>query len=450
MKLIKYTLLLLASVLLGSCSQGTISLRDLPASLPKLSTPTVNLKVVPGSTNTKHPATPTETPKPSLTPTIEPTELLTTPTKLKRTITQQPTLTEDAFDSLPLTKIAMVGYVGTEQTILIINMQGEIISQIAVEPFLPVSVSWSPDGHRFAFTDSFNRDSLGDVYIIISSEGSQIKRITYPPNDKYHVSWSPTGEYLVYTEGGETTDLVLVNLDTLETEKITYTEGCEYSPKWSSDGKKIAFVYSPDCTTKGHLWIMDVDGTNRHQVGNRPVGVGLISWSPDGSKIAFESVTSCGNIYKVNIDGSEFARITDIRGCASHPVWSPDGKYLAYLGRVKIEGDEIEQIHIIDTDNGNNFIITPPEWLPQYFSWSPVPILELSKTYNVTEAGANLNLRQEPSLSSTSLKRIQAGEEVLVLDGPVDQDGYYWWQIRTSDGIEGWAVEFFGWFQLFK
>ena len=80
-------------------------------------------------------------------------------------------------------------------------------------------------------------------------------------------------------------------------------------------------------------------------------------------------------------------------------------------------------------------------------AWAPVPSLGIGKQYTITELGANLNLRTEPSLSGKILEKLPAGEVITVLDGFVDVDDYYWWKIQTQDGIEGWVVEVANWYK---
>lgn len=53
----------------------------------------------------------------------------------------------------------------------------------------------------------------------------------------------------------------------------------------------------------------------------------------------------------------------------------------------------------------------------------------------------SLNVRSGPGTGFDSLARLSAGTVVTILDEPVSSDSYVWWQIRTPDGIEGWAVE---------
>ncbi|MBN1200298.1 MAG: SH3 domain-containing protein [Anaerolineae bacterium] len=56
-----------------------------------------------------------------------------------------------------------------------------------------------------------------------------------------------------------------------------------------------------------------------------------------------------------------------------------------------------------------------------------------------TTGGDTLNLRAEPG--GEVLTRLADGTPVTILDGPRDVDGYRWWQVRTGDGLVGWAVE---------
>ncbi|HEY0048178.1 MAG TPA: S9 family peptidase [Pyrinomonadaceae bacterium] len=65
--------------------------------------------------------------------------------------------------------------------------------------------------------------------------------------------------------------------------QITKGDRSNSSPRWSPDGKKIAF------TTGGQIWIMDADGDDRRQITKISTGAGAPVWSPDGRWIAFVS-----------------------------------------------------------------------------------------------------------------------------------------------------------------
>ena len=72
--------------------------------------------------------------------------------------------------------------------------------------------------------------------------------------------------------------------------------------------------------------------------------------------------------------------------------------------------------------------------------------------YVITEAGDQLNLRSLPSRNGTIVTQLKSGDYVEIVDGPVQADGYTWWQFKLYDwgsGAEtvGWAVEDQEWYE---
>jgi dipeptidyl aminopeptidase/acylaminoacyl peptidase len=65
--------------------------------------------------------------------------------------------------------------------------------------------------------------------------------------------------------------------------QLTSGTSSSTSPRWSPDGKKIAF------TTGGQIWIMDSDGDDKKQITKISTGAGGPVWSPDGNWLAFVS-----------------------------------------------------------------------------------------------------------------------------------------------------------------
>ena len=65
--------------------------------------------------------------------------------------------------------------------------------------------------------------------------------------------------------------------------QLTSGTSSSSTPRWSPDGRRIAFV------TGGQIWTMDADGGNRTQVTRISTGAGNPVWSPDGRWIAFNS-----------------------------------------------------------------------------------------------------------------------------------------------------------------
>jgi hypothetical protein len=114
------------------------------------------------------------------------------------------------------------------------------------------------------------------------------------------------------------------------------TGGSTSSPRWSPDGTQIVFN-APRANAdpalpynESDIWVMDADGSSRHQVTDTP-GHGFKyggSWSPDGTRIAYGDGR---HIWTIKPDGTDAQRITqdptnpDCFSTYGAPIWSPDG-----------------------------------------------------------------------------------------------------------------------------
>jgi uncharacterized protein YgiM (DUF1202 family) len=84
------------------------------------------------------------------------------------------------------------------------------------------------------------------------------------------------------------------------------------------------------------------------------------------------------------------------------------------------------------------------EWLsPQIGEPRPVnrPVVRGDEVVVTTHKGNVLTVRFEAGLDSVVARRLRAGTHLKVVDGPVDVDGYRWWQIEDQEGRRGWAAE---------
>jgi dipeptidyl aminopeptidase/acylaminoacyl peptidase len=113
-------------------------------------------------------------------------------------------------------------------------------------------------------------------------------------------------------------------------------------PQISPDGKTIVFVLTtPDLAGdkySAHLWLVPSDGS----APPRQFTFGECKdraprWSPDGKTIAFVSdrdKDKKDQIYLISITGGEARRLTEDANKPSAPVWSPDGTMIAYTSKV--------------------------------------------------------------------------------------------------------------------
>jgi TolB protein len=151
---------------------------------------------------------------------------------------------------------------------------------------------------------------------------------------------------------------------------------------YSADGRQIA--YCSDVSGSWEIWAMKQNGTKQHQVTHLNGFSTFPDYSPDGSKIAFVGqlgTDPSDQVYVVNAsNGGGLTQLTDcpvVDGfCLNDfPVWSPDGKKIAYVHgeRFDADGNALdEQVWVMDANGANKHQLSsdarPKDQVPD---WSP-------------------------------------------------------------------------------
>lgn len=232
----------------------------------------------------------------------------------------------------------------------------------------------SPDGKWVAFVvstpDSAKDKSDSDIWMI-GWDGAEPIRLTTSPDGESAPRWSPDGKYLTFLSSRyETKSSQIWKMDRRggEAEKLTELKYSISSYVWSPDSKKIALIIrdqeSSDEADKkksakpimidryhfksdgdgylerkrDHLYVFDVTSKKLDTLTRGDFDVETPVWSPDSRQLAFTSNRTPDADRNANSDiwimeakkGAAMKQLTKWQGTDSNPVWSPDGKYIAY------------------------------------------------------------------------------------------------------------------------
>jgi Tol biopolymer transport system component/tRNA A-37 threonylcarbamoyl transferase component Bud32 len=211
-------------------------------------------------------------------------------------------------------------------------------SRITRDHFLDWNPVWSPDGAWLYFCS--NRGGSMGIWRIPMKESTGEARgspqpIRVPASYPAHLSFSGDGRHMAYVQLVTTGRVSAVRFDPVrevlvsEPKAIVQSSKGVSRPALSPDGKWLAFNSTEQ---EEHLFVMSADGSGLRQLTSGDQRNRGPRWSPDGKRIAFFSTRSGEwEIWTVDANGSEFRQITNLTGNnVAWPVWSADGKYLAY------------------------------------------------------------------------------------------------------------------------
>jgi len=193
---------------------------------------------------------------------------------------------------------------------------------------------WSPDGQQIAFlSDRGDPDRPAQIYLI-PFHGGEARPLSSLEGEINSISWSPDGSRLLCTvrktdpdaiERREDEDKKKLGIVSRHYDRVFYKlDGYGYLPR-----------------ERTHLWTVDARSGEAVQLTDHPVfDEGFPAWSPDGKWIAFISNRSddpdfnfdADDLYVMPASGGDLRRISTPIGKISHPVFSPDGQWIAYYG----------------------------------------------------------------------------------------------------------------------
>ena len=265
-------------------------------------------------------------------------------------------------------------------------------------PIAIATASHAPLSGQIVFFD-FPDSGYSQIYVE-AGDGTNVRKVLSSTFDDRNPSLSPDGRRVAFTrylpDGAPPTGgVMVVNLDGTGLKQLD-PDGEDVA--WSPDGKRLVdthALFDAD-TSKGPynvaLWIMDADGTHRHQItlvgkqcrntcaGGEQHNEGV--WSPDGKRIAFKRDLYTSpeqfSVYTVATDGTDLQRVTPEGMDVGDPAWSPDGTQIAFQSppeansggdentfTIRPDGSGIRQLttHLTSQPDGKQGTFHP--------SWSP-------------------------------------------------------------------------------
>jgi dipeptidyl aminopeptidase/acylaminoacyl peptidase len=257
---------------------------------------------------------------------------------------------------------------------------------------------------------------------------------------------SPDGSWVAYSvrtpdlkEDRNASDIWMTRWDGQESVRLTTSKDSESSPRWSPDGKYLAFLSSRDDDNDvSQLWLLPRTAGEAEKVTEEKGGVEDFDWSPDGRKLVLvvsdpdpeapsdeekssKKKTTKKPIvidrYQFKLDGHGYlgklrkhlsildlaTRKSEVLTTGDHdeelPAWSPDGKTIAFVSKRMDEADR--------TDNWDLYAIEPRQGA------APRALTTDERSDNQPDWGSRLAW----SPDSKSIAYVQGGPDKLIYYG---------------------------------
>jgi len=225
---------------------------------------------------------------------------------------------------------------------------------------------------------------------------------------------SPDGALVAYTvahvdtaKDRAVTEIWWTSWDGTTSTRVTTGEESASQPRWSPDGRQLAFLSSRQGAKESQIWLINRGGGEAERISDMKGGVSSLAWAPDGRRLALvvgdpEPAADSANArpkpivldkYHFKEDGKGFIgtlrshvyvfdlatrkaeQITKGDADDAAPAWSPDGRWIAFTSQREPDAERY--------DNGDVYVVearagAEPKRLTTFqgndegpLSWSP-------------------------------------------------------------------------------
>lgn len=238
--------------------------------------------------------------------------------------------------------------------------------------------------HAASMDPTFSPDGKEMIYIMVIAgreqlmrravDGSHVEQITSDAADHEDPAWSPDGKHVAFVlikDGRE--QIHIMNPDGSAAAPLTPADVKTIHPSWSRDSRSVAYCSDDDLKPpqKNTSEIYSIDLETRKIKTLVSGGVNTFPvWSPDGRKLAFRRMIGETNseVFVANADGSDPHNITNNPAFDGWPAWSPDGTRIAFASN---RGNQNYQIYTMNPDGADVRLIAATEGRGTAPRWSP-------------------------------------------------------------------------------
>jgi TolB protein len=251
------------------------------------------------------------------------------------------------------------------------SVQFGFVALALVSLLVPAAATASYPGQNglLVFSGLSRTDKSTDVrhthLWLTSTHGNAVQQLTSAPMDDLTPRWSPDGRTIAFVRyqqaaNGTSLGAWIYMLDVASGAESLLTDAGSFAwPSWSPDGLNIVFSgrLAADLNMPGgNIFVMQAAGGELHQLTFGTAANSGPAWSPRGDLIAFSSNAGLGGsaIWLMNPDGTAQHAIESDLSYAQSPSWSPDGEWLVVSGmfegptpqlfKMRPDGSDLTQI----------------------------------------------------------------------------------------------------------